>query len=54
MLNYVENIIICGCIISAIMVLLSKQPIQSLLSLILSFSMSSILFMILGVDLFHY
>ena len=31
-------------------VLLSKQPIQSLLSLILSFGMSSIVFMILGAE----
>src|SRR6201999_4122154 len=50
MLNYVENIIIFVCVVSAIMVLLSKQPIQSLLSLILSFSMISIIFMILGAE----
>ena len=31
-------------------VLLAKQPIQSLLSLILSFGMSSIIFMILGAE----
>ena len=31
-------------------VLLSKQPIQSLLSLILSFGMTSIIFMVLGAE----
>jgi len=50
MLNYVENIIICVCVVSAIMVLLAKQPIQSLLSLILSFGMISIIFMLLGAE----
>ncbi len=50
MLNIVENIIIIMCVMSAIMVLLAKQPIQSLLSLILSFGMSSIIFMILGAE----
>jgi NADH-quinone oxidoreductase subunit J len=50
MLNLIENIIILICVISAIMVLLAKQPIQSLLSLILSFGMSSIIFMILGAE----
>jgi NADH-quinone oxidoreductase subunit J len=50
MLNIIENIIIFVCVVSAIMVLLAKQPIQSLLSLILSFGMSSIVFMILGAE----
>ena len=50
MLNIIENIIIFVCVVSAIMVLLAKQPIQSLLSLILSFGMSSIIFMILGAE----
>ena len=50
MFNLIENVIILICVGSAIMVLLAKQPIQSLLNLILSFSMSSIIFMILGAE----
>lgn len=50
MFEIVQNIIILLCSSSALLVLLSKNPIQSLLSLIFTFALSSVLFFVLGVE----
>jgi NADH-quinone oxidoreductase subunit J len=54
MFSIVENLIICVCVLCSFMVLFSNNPIQSLLSLVLVFGVSSILFMILGAEFISY
>jgi NADH-quinone oxidoreductase subunit J len=49
-LNFIENIIIVGIIISSNFVLISINPIQSLLYIMLVFILSSMVFMILGAE----
>jgi NADH-quinone oxidoreductase subunit J len=54
MFNFIENILILLSMFGAIMVLLSNNPIQSLLNLVLVFGVSSMLFMILGAEFLSY
>lgn len=50
MLNLVENIIMITCCVGAVLVLFSSNPVQSLLSLVMTFGLSSMIFMILGAE----
>lgn len=54
MFNFIENMLILLSMFGAVMVLLSNNPIQSLLNLVLVFGISSILFMILGAEFLSY
>jgi len=54
MFTLVENLLMFLCVFSSVMVLISNNPIQSLLNLILVFGVSSIIFMILGVEFISY
>lgn len=50
MLNYIENIILIFIILSSFFVIIVANPVQSLLWLIMTFGLSSIIFMILGIE----
>lgn len=50
MLSLVENVIMLACCVSGVLVLFSSNPVQSLLSLVLTFALSSIIFMIIGAE----
>ena len=50
MLTLIENIIIFSLVISSTTMLLVSNPVQSLLSLVLTFALSSVLFMQLGAE----
>jgi NADH-quinone oxidoreductase subunit J len=50
MLNIIENILVSLCMVTCLSVIFVNNPIQSLLYLIISFALSSMLFMILGAE----
>jgi NADH-quinone oxidoreductase subunit J len=51
MLSFFENIILLCIVVAALNVLMVNNPVQSLLWLILTFALSSMFFMLLGVEL---
>jgi len=50
MLSIIENILVSLCMVTCLSVIFVNNPIQSLLYLIISFALSSMLFMILGAE----
>lgn len=48
--NFIENFLIVSLMVSSMSVIVIKNPIISLLSLVLTFALSSILFIYLGID----
>jgi NADH-quinone oxidoreductase subunit J len=50
MLNLIENLILVCLVASSSLILIVSNPVQSLLSLVLTFALSSIIFMHLGTE----